>query len=148
MIRNRKSSPPTPFLPDDSGYGSGFDRSKSIPQLWSSLSLLDVANSVKLGELLDNDANFASATAVECYESDGHAMGLSHIEPSLSSLEGLGFQQADSEIERYCLNEDNFQKRLSVWPATLPFIHRITILTDISDLQTAMATASIEPSCL
>lgn len=80
---------PFPIVQYDSGYGSAIKSHSSSLQVLSSPSLLNLANSVKCSELLNNDSNFATNTAVECYESDG------------------------CSIKRQCLDDKGFNERLS-----------------------------------
>ena len=70
IYRNRQRLQPFPLVQNDSGYGSTMQIPSSRLQVLSSPSLLTIANSVKCGELLNNEPNFAPNTAVECYESD------------------------------------------------------------------------------
>ncbi|MCJ1272789.1 hypothetical protein MMC21_000578 [Puttea exsequens] len=74
IYRNRKRLQPYPLVQNDSGYESTINsHSSSLPSL-PSPSFLSLASFVKCSELLNNESNFSSSTAVECYEGDGHSI--------------------------------------------------------------------------
>ena len=80
--RNRQRPQPTPLVQNESGYGSAIKSRSSILQTQSAKSLLTLANAVTSSELLNNESNFASTTAVECYESDGCSISTSPPKPT------------------------------------------------------------------
>lgn len=83
IYRNRQRPQPYPLVQADSGYGSATSMRLDSALTSSSTSMLGAADLVKCNELLQNVANFASETAVDCYESDFYTMSMCCAAPAL-----------------------------------------------------------------
>lgn len=142
--RNRQRPQPFPLVGTGSGCDSAINMHTSSLQLLSSPSLLAVANYVKCSELLNNDSNFASSTAVECYESDGYSISTNR--DRIRSLVWFSQIRASWLRCRATLPWWKWPQRISYCMSFTSTPHRFNreAKNDSQQQQIAMVNASIE----
>ena len=129
IYRSRQRPQPHPLV-HDSGYGSAIKNYSSSIQTIPSRSLISLANSIQCQELLNNDSNFAPYTAVECYESDGRLT--STCKTISETPSGFpGHRRADLDIERRYLDENGFNKCVSVRHSSVSFVAITMLITSV-----------------